>query len=375
MKVTDLKTTLLNCELMGYSENRYFYSEPLGTGRVYFSERPLMIIEIFTDEGLIGVGTHCHSLPPKLFAATVESMKDLVVGEDPLMVERIWNKLYRATFRYGRKGAIIGAMSAIDIALWDLRGKAANLPLYKLLGGYLEKVPVYASGGYFRERDDIAHLVRDVTSWVDRGYTAVKFKIGALGIAHDVARVKAVREAVGPDIRIVVDSVGGYPNPFTAIQVARLLEEFDIWWFEEPLNSDDVDGLAEVRHATDLPIASGETEYTRYGFRELIAKRAVDILMPDAGICGGVTEFRKIAAMAAAYDLPVVPHRATEINMHLLASIPNGLIVESFPLETELWDVMFVDPIHIENGYIHLPDKPGLGIEFDQQAIEKYRTH
>jgi D-arabinonate dehydratase len=331
-----------------------------------------MITQVMTDEGTIGLGTHAHSLPPDIFKAMVETLKPLVLGEDPFYVERIWDRMFRLTFRFGRRGAVIGAMSSIDIALWDIIGKSVGEPLYRLLGAYCDKVPVYASGGYFREHDDVENLVRDVTDWVKKGYTIVKFKVGALSIEHDIARVKAVREAVGPDVRIIVDSIGGYPNPFTAIKVAKRLEKYDIYWFEEPLQADDVEGLAEVRRAVGIPIASGETQFTRYGFKDLIVKRAVDIIQPDAGICGGITEFRKIASMAAAYDMPIAPHRSTEVNIHLLASVPNGLTVESFPLETVLWDEIFLDPIEVKNGYIQLPSKPGLGIELNKKAIEKY---
>lgn len=372
LKIVDVKTTSLSCEMKGYSDNRYFAAEPFGGGRRYLSQRPLTITQLVTDDGIIGIGTHAHCVPPPLFEATVETLKNFVIGEDPFYVERIWDKMFRLTFRFGRRGAVIGAMSSIDIALWDIVGKALNTPLYKLLGAYCDMVPVYASGGYFREHNDVKNLAREVTDWVERGYTAVKFKIGALGIEQDVERVKAVREALGPDIKIIVDANGGYPNPFTAMKVARALERYDVYWFEEPLQTDDIEGLAEIRRAVNIPIASGEIQFTRYGFKELIVKRAVDIVEPDAGICGGVTEFRRIAAMAAAYDLPVAPHRSTEVSMHLAASIPNSLIVESFPLETEMWDKLFLEPIEVKNGYIKLPRKPGLGIELNEKAIAKY---
>lgn len=372
MKIVDVRTTALIGKLNGFSENRYFYPDPLGRGIFFFSHRAFMFVEVITDEGLVGIGTHCHSLPPKLFKAAVEDLKDLIVGEDPFFIERIWEKIYHATIRYGRRGVVIGALSAIDIALWDLMGKSLNIPLYKLLGGYRSEIPVYASGGYFREENDIENLVDEVTEWVSQGYTAVKFKIGALDAAHDLDRVKAVRDAVGPKIKLIVDSVGGYPSTKSAKRMALSLEDYDIYWFEEPVPPDHVDGLHEVRCASNTPIAGGETEYTRFGFKKLIDSRAVDIVMPDAAICGGVTEIKKIAAMADAHEMLIVPHRSTEVHMHILGSIPNGLIIESFPLETQLWDVMFKEPIEVKNGYITLPDRPGLGIEFDQKAIQKF---
>lgn len=370
LKITDIKTTVVASHMEGHSENPY-----VGRENRPSNPRQLIIVQVYTDEGIIGIGIHAHSSPASLFEATLETViKPLVIGEDPFYVERIWDKMYRSTYRYGRKGVVIGVISSIDIALWDIIGKSLNTPLYKLLGAYRDKVPVYASGGYYRLHNDVESLADQISGWVKEGYTTVKFKLGQNDVNSDIARVKAVREAIGPDVKLMVDALGRWNTPYNAIKITKQLEKYDLCWLEEPVPSENHEARAMVRRAfPTIPIATGEEQATRYGFLEMISANSVDIVMPDACVCGGVSELRKIANLAAAHDLLVAPHRSTEVNVHLAASIPNLFMTESFPMNTPVyWDV-WKDKYEIKNGLITVPNRPGLGIELDEKAVEKYK--
>ena len=372
MKIKEVKVTTVSSELDGHLENRYLSFSY--DGIVYSKPRSLMIVEVFTDEDVTGVGIHAHCAPPALFRANVEQITPMVIGENPFYNERIWDKLFKTTYRYGRKGAIIGAISAIDIALWDIKAKVLGKPLYQVLGGFRDKIPIYASGGYYREHNDVEALVEHMTSWVKQGYTALKFKIGQKDYKSDIARVQGVREAVGPDIKIMVDALGTWQNAAHAIKIGKQLEKFDLAWLEEPVPVDDYRGLAEVKRALDTPIASGETQFTKNGFWDMMSHDAVDIIMPDASVCGGITEFNKIVHTAASCGVQVAPHRSAEIHVHLAACMPNLLMTESFPMETPAFREIWKHPYEIKNGYITVPNRPGLGIEINEKAVEKYKV-
>jgi D-arabinonate dehydratase len=247
-------------------------------------------------------------------------------------------------------------------------------PLYKLLGGYRNKVPCYVTGGYYQEGKGNKELVDEVEGYVNQGLKAIKLKIGKLSIKEDVERVEAVREAIGPDMKLAVDANNTYTLR-EAIKAGRAFEKYDIWWFEEPVLSDDVRSNAIVARALDIPIASGEIEYTKYGFRNLIENEAVDIIQPDVTIVGGVTEWMKIAHMASAWNTPVAPHWAQEISMHLVAAVPNALTVEFFPRKPSyrLEDKIYKTFIEPRKGFLEISNKPGLGIELDEEAVNRFR--
>ena len=265
-------------------------------------------------------------------------------------------------------------IGGIDIALWDLKAKAAGLPLYKLLGGFTNRIPAYIAGGYYEEGKGLKELAQEMKQNLEIGAKAVKMKVGAVPINEDVERVRVVREAVGPDIKVMVDANNAYRH-YEAIEFARKVEKYDVFWFEEPVEPDDYIGQAEITRATSVPVAAGENEYTRYGFRDMINHRAVDILQPDAQVLGGITEFMKVAALAQANDLDIAPHGAQEIHIHLACAIPNGLILEYYRDSVDpMHGRIYKDTIRIKDGYVYAPDRPGLGIELNREALAPHRV-
>lgn len=330
----------------------------------------LRIIEIVTDEGEKGIG----------FGEINDALKNQILGEDPFNLERTWHKMYAAWRKPVAKGEMIRDISTIDIALWDLVGKITRQPVYRLLGGYADKVPAYAAGGYYEEDKTVEDLAREMASYVEEGYTAVKMKIGRLSIEKDVERVRAVREAIGSDTDLMVDANNAY-SAYQAIQFARAVERYNPYWFEEPVRPDDIEGSAEVARAVDMPVASGENEFTRWGFRDLFQKKAVDIIQADVGIAGGYTEIRKIVAMASAHHIPYSPHGSHVLGAHAVAAFANGLIVESVARCSPLWKDQAVSAtdfyektLEVRGGYIELPDRPGLGIEINEKSAAKYEV-
>ncbi|MHA2395003.1 MAG: mandelate racemase/muconate lactonizing enzyme family protein [Promethearchaeota archaeon] len=366
MKITDVTTILFEVPV---EEGAY------GTSRGFMSNLDHVIVQIHTDEGVTGIGL-CAG-PPRLVSSIIENvLKPLIVGEDPLFVERIWDKLYRATFSYGRAGALIVAISGIDVTLWDIVGKVAKMPVYMLLGGYRNKAPTYVMTGYYNRDLKIEQLLESrYTRWIEEGFKTIKMKVGLLNVDEDIRRVKTVRDTIGDEIELMVDANGAW-NAHQAIRFAKKIERYNPYWFEEPVRADNLKGYAEVVRAIDFPVAGGENEYLRYGFRPLIEEKAIDIVQVDPLKSGGFTEFRKISALASAFNLPIGLHceEEYEMSMHLAASDPNCLSVEVHPDigRNPLYQVLWDDPPRIKDGYIELPKKPGLGIELSEEAIKKY---
>ena len=363
MKITDMRMEVY----------RWKRDKPIRNGLYVYSEAGLNVIRIETDEGITGLGLGGGANDDGQIGVSIANhFKQVVIGRDPFDNEFIWDALWQPKL-VGRRGMTTHVISAIDIALWDIKGKACGRPLHKLLGGFSDSVPVYVAGGYYEEGKGLEELAAEMSQSVELGATAVKMKIGGASIAEDVERVRLVRETLGPDIKLMVDANCAY-RFYDAINIARKMERYDISWFEEPVNPDDYEGQRMVSQATSIPIASGENEYTRYGFRDLIEKRCVAILQPDAQIMGGITETMKVAAMAQAHDLPVAPHGNQHIHVHVVAAIPNGLTVEYYRGSTDpMWDRMFSEPLLLENGRLHPPDRPGLGIELNQEVLAPYR--
>ena len=333
--------------------------------------RDYVAVKIHTDEGITGIGYTWY-----LHSALVINhlLKEHLIGTDPFSIELLWNRMYHEVYRE-RKGAAIKAVSALDIALWDIIGKSLKQPLYRLLGGNSNKARCYASGGYYKEGKGIPGLVKEMTGYVARGFKAVKMKVGAMPIEKDLERIKAVRKALGSEIEIMIDANNGY-TVTQAIKAGRAFEKYDVAWFEEPVWPDDIKGSAEVASALDTPVASGELEYTRYGFRDLIVNGAIDIAQPDATACGGITEWIKIAHMASAWNMPVAPHGEHEVHMHLVAAVPNGSYVEYFLREADIMKEMllFIGAPETVDGWLEIPPRPGLGLEFDEKILKKYRV-
>ena len=342
--------------------------KPIRNGMFTYTDVTLSVVEIETDAGLIGVGL--GGVNPSL----LEQFKPLLIGEDPFNVERLWHALWVPKL-VGRRGTETRTISSLDIALWDLIGKATGKSVHQLLGGFAERIPVYIAGGYYEEGKGLRELADEMEENLRMGARAVKMKIGGAPIREDVERVRVVRETVGPDVEVMVDANNAYPA-HEAIRIAAQIEKYDIYWFEEPVGSDDYEGCARVAQATSIPIATGENEYTRYGFRDLIQHQAAAILNADANICGGVTEFRRIAALAASHDLVIAPHGSQDIHVHLVTGIPNGLILEYYRDTVDpMWGKTFKESLMLDaDGMLAPPDRPGFGITLNEDALAEFRV-
>jgi L-alanine-DL-glutamate epimerase-like enolase superfamily enzyme len=356
MKITAVKTFMLSVP----------NTPPVSS---YYPANTYMVARIETDEGVEGLG-YTMTVGPGGSSAILAYMKDslipLLIGENPLHVGRLWEKMYENDRGIRKKGIPVYAMSAIDIGLWDIIGKAAGKPLWQLLGAHAEKVGVYGSGGFLPYTVD--QIVAEAKSFIDKGCRHYKFKIGRPDVMENIRRVRDVKKALGDDIDILVDANQRW-DVATNIRVGNLLEEFNLYWYEEPVLADNIEECAEVASAIPIPVATGENEYTRYGFRDLIEARAAQYLNPDIHRCGGFSEIMKIAHLAAAYDVKVAPHLVPELSIHVLASIPNGALIEVLAgSPDDLWR----DPVDIKGGMLTAPTRPGHGVEFSKEALKKY---
>ena len=306
--------------------------------------------------------------------ALVEHFKEALIGEDPFNYRRIWENMWLPKV-VGRRGMTTWIISAVDIALWDLMGKTLGKPVHKLLGGFRDRIPTYVAGGYYEEGKGLRELAQEMEENLELGARAVKMKIGGVEINQDVERVRVVRETIGPDVKLMVDANNAYVA-YQAVEIARKMEPYDVFWFEEPVAPDDYEGHARVARSSSIPVATGENEYTRYGFRDLIQHGSASILNADAQILGGITEFMNVASLAAAHDLHVAPHGAQEVHIHLVAAIPNGLILE-FYRETvnPLHGQIFEESLTLDDdGCVSVPQTPGLGMEPNWEVLEPYRV-
>ncbi len=343
-----------------------------------------LIVQLVTDEGLTGVGTVGAANGHALY--TLEHhLKYVVLGQNPFDVELIWERMFRESINYGRKGMALEAISAIDIALWDIMGKATGQPVYNLLGGRTrERIRAYASRLYATE--DLDALAAEAQGFVDQGFTAMKQRFGygpragLRGMRRNLELVKTVRSVIGPDVELAADAYMGWDVRY-AIRMIQMLEDagMELAWVEEPVMPDDIDGYAQISAACATPISGGEHEFTRYGFRELINRRAVDIVQLDVNRAGGITEARKIWALAAAHDLPVLPHAGQMHNYHLIMANMNSPITEYFPPPAgapdgnEMFWTVFSGEPRPEAGYITLPDKPGLGLDINWEVVDAHK--
>ena len=359
MKITDVKWEV-------FSWPRH---SPITNGKHTYTNFSLSVCTIKTDEGVSGIGMITTKHPDLL-----EFFRDHLIGQDPLNHERLWHDMWVAKL-VGRRGMTTRTISTIDMALWDIKGKVCSMPLYKLFGGYRTKLPYYIAGGYYMKDKGLKELAEEMIGFVNMGARAVKMKVGALSFKEDAARVKAVREAVGCDVKVLLDANCAY-RYYEAIQFARMVEEYEPFWFEEPVHPDDYEGHKKLAAMTTIPLATGENEYTKYGFRDLINTGAVPILNLDATIMGGYTEFMKVAAMAQAYDIDIAPHGAQEAHIHLTAAIANALIVEYYPDSTNpMATKLFTNPLlPNDDGTISPPDRPGLGFELNYDMLDKHRV-
>ena len=344
----------------------------------YFGHHSLVIVEIETDTGIVGVGS-CGTANAGIKPVIDQHFAPLLLGEDPFKVELLWSKMYRSSGRFGRRGVAISAISGVDIALWDIMGKALDVPVYDLLGGRTkEDIQVYASRLYAHK--DLDALAEEARGYVKEGYTMLKQRFGfgpadgVKGMKANVALIKTVREAVGDEIEVAADAYMGWDLEY-AIKMERELRPYGLKWIEEALMPHDVDGYARLCALSQTQISHGEHSYTRWDFQEIIDKKAAHILQPDVNRVGGITEARKIWAMAAAKDLPVVPHGNDLHNLHLVFSQVNTPFTEYFPnvwdgANTHFWDIYEGNPVQ-KNGRISLSNKPGLGYTLKESAVQK----
>jgi D-arabinonate dehydratase len=340
------------------------------------THRDHLIVRITTDDGLVGTGFTLGYDGSLAMVSLVDTIyRPMLIGADAFHSEHLWSEMYRQSIQAGRRGAALRAMSAIDIALWDIRGKAARMPVMNLLGVHSTNLRCYATGGYYRDGQTIEELVAEYENYVAQGFNAVKLKVGKFSAAADAARMRAIRKAIGDDVEILLDANGGWLDAPTAIGVMRRLEEFRPFWIEEPVRADNISAMARIAEALDTPVATGELEATRWAFADLLERKAADILQPDATVCGGVGEWLKIAHMAAALDVPIAPHYNWDIHTQLNATIPNALFVEYFVRgsDVKVFDAVLANPIYPTNGYITPRSEPGFGMEFVEAKIKEYR--
>ena len=374
MMITAVRTHVLKAAL----------SQPFAYLRAWYDTRTAMVVEIETDEGLIGWG-ECYG-PARITAAVVQSVAPWLIGHDPLRTEFLWQMIYARLRDHGQKGAVIQGLSGIDIALWDIKGKHFGVPVHRLLGGPLRsEVQAYATGLYRRKSGDpLRYLAEEAAGYVADGFKAVKLKVG-FGVEEDVAVTRAVREAIGPDIALMVDANHAY-DAVAAIRLGRMIEADNIGWFEEPVPPEDVAGYRAVKAAISIPIAGGECEFTRFGFRDILALRAIDIIQPDTCAAGGLSECKKIADMAEAFGVRYNPHVwgtgiAIAASLQLLAVLPSHTPPSLAPVapmlefdrtEHPIRQSLLVQPIEHTKGVVRVPDAPGLGIEVDRETLARF---
>lgn len=364
-----MKITGFEAMTLAVPEDEPLANMPEEAGRT----RPVVALRLRTDAGLEGIAvTFYGGKMTGSLRVAVEELAALIIGEDPLRIEAVIAKLVNGTGdSCGPGGIFTLALSAIDIALWDIKGKALEQPLWKLLGGHRDRVPTYASGALRRGlTDDQAQLAAQTL--VDKGFTEMKTQMALPGnpaAADEERRVRVIRDVIGPDIKLMCD-INQRWRPEQAIDLGHRVEDVGLFWLEDVTAHDDYQGLARVTAALKTPIAGGEYVWGIKPFRQMLEARSVDIVMVDILRAGGVTPWMKIAGMAEAFNLPIVSHVMPEILVHLVAACPNGLTVEYMPWMIPLYKETPV----IEDGHLVLPSGPGLGLEFDEKALAGFRT-
>lgn len=338
--------------------------------------RDLTLVEIEADDGYKGIGfTYGGSSGGGIVTEAVRNLlAPVLIGEDPFRVEGLWADMYQEALLQGRVGSVMRALSALDIALWDHNARAAILPLYKMLGGYQkESVRGYASGGYYLPGKTPQDLAAEVQGFIELGFDAVKIKVGLLSPREEEARLAAIRDLVGYDVLLMLDISNAWRDIETAMRFAAIYEKYDPYFFEEPFLPDDLDNHARLVERTSVPVATGEIEAGRWRFKEILEKGAATILQPDAICCGGITEFRRIAATASSYGVSVAPHAYHEMHVHIVASTPNASFIEVFNDDTIVNFRRLIDtqPI-VEKGRVRLPQKPGLGYDYLPEVVDRY---
>ena len=345
--------------------------------------REYLLVEVESG-GVVGVGySYAGTRGGLLLAAAVDEVLAPVLkyrGEDKIL--SLWQEMYQEALLLGRRGAVLRAVSALDIALWDLRAKLCGVPLCVLLGGSTDPVPAYASGGYYRPDEGPWELVvaKEIEFNQTLGFTDHKIKVGGLSVEEDARRVAAAIEAIGGNGRLALDANNAYRSVAEALRATRAFERAagatGLWWMEEPFSPEDVEGHRRLAAELEIPVATGEIHQTRWEFRQLIESRAVDLLQPDAGVLGGVSEWLCVARAAATFDLQVAPHWHANLHAHLAAATPNCLAVEHFALEKGIYNFESLlttsSRLEVRDGAVVPPSRPGIGIELDEDAVGRF---
>ncbi|WP_278377111.1 L-rhamnonate dehydratase [Sphingobium yanoikuyae] len=390
MKITEIRTRVVQWAGETVPLPPHFCTNPMDMVSPMLSPETMgtftfhgwLIVEIFTDQGLVGIGN--AALAPFVTKQLIDQyLAPLLIGQDPWDSEFLWQHMYRKTMAFGRKGVALVAISALDIAIWDLMGKAAKQPVFRLLGGRTKaKIPVYASRLYSIPLDE---LVQEAAAYKAQGYKAMKLRFGwgpidgAEGMARNVELIRTVRETVGDEIDIMADAYMGWSLDY-AKRMMRLIEPFNLRWLEEAIIPDDINGYHELRRFGTTPIAAGEHEFTSYGFRQMIEAKSLDYFQFDTNRVGGITAARKIQALAEAYSIPVVPHAGQMHNYHVVMASLNSPIAEYFPMVdvevgNELFWYIFKGEPQAVDGHIDLDDNlPGLGLEIDEAALSRFKV-
>ena len=368
MLINDIKATWISVPL----------PNPMQGGTYTISSRATIIVQLYTDEGIIGEAfAGDQRTNGKQICDLIEGdLKNTIVGEELFSIDMLWNKMFIKTVMVRDKSTHMQAIALIDMALWDAVGKVSKQPLYKVLGGHKNKIPILSFAGYYQEGKTLKDIGKEVMDCRDREMSGIKFKLGRLKIEKDVERVKAARDAGGDDFVIAVDSNKAWTSK-QAIKFARLAERYNIAWMEEPVHwYDFIKEMKIVRDAIDIPLTAGQGDLTRFDSRNLMESGAIDICNADSSICGGITEWMKIAHLADIYHVGMAHHEEWQISMHLFGAISNGTYIECFsdPNRDPLFE-NFVLNKKIKGGYMEIPNKAGLGLELNYEMIEKYRVN
>ena len=332
------------------------------------------MVRVETDQGITGLGEgigNAHLIK----AILKEQMCNMVIGLDPFNIEALREKLLDSQVYFERQGSAICAASAIEMACWDIKGKALGVPVHQLLGGlYHQRIKAYCSDIYWEEKP--SNMANNAQRIIDLGFQAIKIHIGFGSPKEDYIRIKAIRDAIGSDIALMVDLNAGYTAP-QAYQAAQLWAEFDLTWIEEPLNPNYVSAMSDLRSRTTIPFASGENEYRIYSFKQLFDQRAIDFAMPDIGRAGGILETKNICALAESYGITVSPHNFSSgillaATIHLMSSIPNTEWLEIDTSNNAVYEELLLAPLESKDGYIKVPETPGLGVELKEETLKNY---
>ena len=380
MKITSIKGHLVSMPL----------PTPHCTATSAIAAASQIVVEVKTDEGVIGYGT-LHGRMGKLVLELLGELDAFLRGMDALAHEAVWAKVFgvtttcvgnpdwhrnRTLYGAANRPALMAALAGVDIALWDIKGKAANLPVWRLLGGTRKEIFAYVTGGYYEIGHEHLAIVDEVSSYVAQGFKGVKIKVGGYDLATDSLRVKAVREAIGPQTLLMVDANCAYDLE-QATAAIRAFEPYDIFWFEEPMHwYDTVRALGRLAQRTHVPLASGESEMHSWACRDLVDLGAIRYMMFDATRNGGVTEWLRVAAYSRAHGVQMAAHHDPHIHGHLISAVPNGFCVETFPNAERdpLWECLYTYRAQLRDGALHLGDEPGFGFGIDWKAVERHRA-